>query len=231
MIRKILQILGLILFFAVGKAQTFDLLQGDMNPYKGGAEQFYKDLNTILVKNNSEHCNNRMSEMFLAEIEIEKGQAKIINKNLSDDCPTRIFVKAFDEINKLKKWKKGADVQKYVSIIFYPIDYFDNFKENYTTQGLKKSAEFPGGMGEFRNRLLINLKNQNIRNADGVTAEIRFKVNQEGVLQDIIIQPNYLQDDIKNKVKKAVGQITEKWQPESFRSVPITSSYVMRVTL
>lgn len=72
----------MILFFAVGKAQTFDLLQGDMNPYKGGAEQFYKDLNTILVKNNSEHCNNRMSEMFLAEIEIEKGQAKIINKNL-----------------------------------------------------------------------------------------------------------------------------------------------------
>jgi len=86
-------------------------------------------------------------------------------------------------------------------------------------------------MGEFRNRLLINLKNQNIRNADGVTAEIRFKVNQEGFLQDIIIQPDDLQDDIKNKVMKAVGQITEKWQPESFRSVPITSTYTMRVTL
>lgn len=231
MIRKILQVLGLILVCVLGKAQTFDLLQGDMNPYKGGAVQFYKDLNTVLIESHSEHCNNRRSEMFLAELEIEKGHAKIINKTLSDNCPTTVFVKALDEINKLKKWKKGADVQKYVSIIFYPIDYFDNFKENYTTQGLKKSAEFPGGMGEFRNRLLINLKNQNIRNADGVIAEIRFKVNQEGVLQDVIIQPDDLQDDIKNKVTKAVGQITEKWQPESFRDVPITSSYVMRVTL
>ncbi|MDR6465387.1 hypothetical protein [Chryseobacterium sediminis] len=231
MIRKILHVLGLILVCVLGKAQTFDLLQGDMNPYKGGAVQFYKDLNTVLIESHSEHCNNRRSEMFLAELEIEKGHAKIINKTLSDNCPTTVFVKALDEINKLKKWKKGADVQKYVSIIFYPIDYFDNFKENYTTQGLKKSAEFPGGMGEFRNRLLINLKNQNIRNADGVTAEIRFKVNQEGVLQDVIIQPDDLQDDIKNKVTKAVGQITEKWQPESFRDVPITSSYVMRVTL
>jgi hypothetical protein len=231
MIKKTLQLLGLMLVCAMGKAQTFDLLQGDMNPYKGGAVQFYKDLNTVLIESHSEHCNNRMSEMFLAELEIEKGQAKIINKTLSDNCPTAVFVKALNEINKLKKWKKGADVQKYVSIIFYPIDYFDNFKENYTTQGLKKSAEFPGGMGEFRNRLLINLKNQNIRNADGVTAEIRFKVNQEGFLQDIIIQPDDLQDDIKNKVMKAVGQITEKWQPESFRSVPITSTYTMRVTL
>ena len=120
MIRKILQVLGLILFFAVGKAQTFDLLQGDMNPYKGGAVQFYKDLNKVLIENHSGRCNNRMSEMFLAELEIEKGQAKIINQTLSDNCPTTVFVKALDEINKLKKWKKGADVQKYVSIMFYP---------------------------------------------------------------------------------------------------------------
>ncbi|MDW9382135.1 hypothetical protein [Chryseobacterium sp. JV558] len=231
MIRKILQVLGLILFFAVGKAQTFDLLQGDMNPYKGGAVQFYKDLNKVLIENHSERCNNRMSEMFLAELEIEKGQAKIINQTLSDNCPTTVFVKALDEINKLKKWKKGADVQKYVSIMFYPIDYFDNFKENYTTQGLQKYAEFPGGMGGFRNRLITNLKSQNIKNADGVTVEIRFKVNQEGVLHDVKIQPNDLQEDIKNKMMKAIGQIAEKWQPESFRGLPVASSFAMRVTL
>ncbi|CAD0222232.1 protein of unknown function [Chryseobacterium sp. JV274] len=95
-----------MLVCAMGKAQTFDLLQGDMNPYKGGAVQFYKDLNTVLIESHSEHCNNRMSEMFLAELEIEKGQAKIINKTLSDNCPTAVFVKALNEINKLKKWKK-----------------------------------------------------------------------------------------------------------------------------
>ncbi|MEF9480395.1 hypothetical protein OWR28_24335 [Chryseobacterium sp. 1B4] len=202
-----------------------------MSPYKGGAEQFYKDLNTILVKNNSEHCNNRMSEMFLAEIEIEKGQAKIINKNLSDDCPTRIFVKAFEEINKLKKWKKGSDVQRSVSIIFYPIDYFDNFKENYTTQGLKKYAEFPGGMGAFRNRLISNLEKQNIKNADGITAEIQFKISENGVLNDIKIGPEDLQEDIRNKITKAVEQITEKWEPESFRGMPSVSTFRIAVTL
>jgi len=231
MIKKVLQVIALILVLVVCKAQTFDLLKGDRNPYKGGPVQFYKDLNKILIDSHSQHCNNKMSEMFLAELEIENGQAKIINKNLSDDCPVQVFIKALDEINKLKKWKKGSDVQKYVSIMFYPVDYFENFKENYTTQGLKKYAEFPGGMGEFRNRLISNLKKQNIKNADGITAEIQFKISENGILNDIRIGPDDLREDIKNKITKAVGQITEKWQPESFRNVPIASSFRIPVGL
>lgn len=231
MIKKILQVLSLIVVFVMCKAQTFDLLRGDMNPYKGGPVQFYKDLNKVLIDSYSQHCNNKMSEMFLAEIEIEEGQAKIINKNLSENCPTQVFIKALAEINKLKKWKKGSNVQKYVSIMFYPIDYFDNFKENYTTQGLKKNAEFPGGFIAFRNRLISNLKNQNIKSVDGITAEIQFKINEKGFLNDIKIKPDDLQEDIKNKITKAVEQITEKWQPESFRDVPVISSFRIPISL
>lgn len=229
--KKICTLICFVSLLIVGKAQTFDLLTEDINPYNGGAVQFYKDLNEVLIKNNFKPCNNRQSEMFLADIEIVDGEGKIVNKKLNEDCATELFIKAFGEVNKLKKWSNKEGKQSKFSVMFYPIDYFANFKEGYTTKELKKVAEFKGGFGEFRNQLASNLQKQKIKGSNGSKAIIKFKIDQEGILNNITVEANDLDPSDKEKIIRAVENIKQKWTPETFRGQPVISSYQISIGL
>lgn len=229
--KKLLKIIFFLSISVFVKAQTFDFLPEDTSPYEGGPVQFYKDLNDVLIKNNFKPCNNRPSEMFLADIEIENGEGKIVNKKFNEDCVTELFLKAFQEVNKLKKWSDTSGKQKRFSILFYPIDYFAGFKEGYTTEGLKKEAQFPGGIEEFKRELGHNVKKQKIKNASGLKVKIRFKVNQEGILNNIYVESGELDLSDKEKIVKAVEKIDKKWTPETFRGQPLISSYQLSLSL
>ncbi|REC46024.1 energy transducer TonB [Chryseobacterium sp. 5_R23647] len=219
-------LLNTILF----KAQILDEYPKNQDFYEGGMAQFYKDLNQVFIKNGLERCNNRESEMFVAQIEIVDGKAQVTNKNIKEDCPTQLFMKGLIEINKLNNWKMVSDSQKF-TIPFYPIDYFDNFKNGYTPEGLSKNAEFPGGMDVFRNLLMENIKKQNIKNP-GVQIVIRFKISKDGVLYNIIIEnPKDLDEDLKNKIIKAVEQIDTKWKPYTSRNTPVISNFRVPIRL
>jgi hypothetical protein len=111
----------------------------------------------------------------------------------------KIFLKAFQEVNTLKKWSTSSAKQRKFSVIFYPIDYFASFKEGYTTEGLKKEAHFPGGIEEFKKQLGDNVKNQKIKNVSGLKVKIRFKVNQEGILNNIYVESGELDSSDKEK--------------------------------
>lgn len=228
------ELLKIIFFLSISvfvKAQTFDLLPENTNPYEGGPVQFYKDLNDVLIKNNFKPCNNRPSEMFLADIEIVNGEAKVVNKKFNEDCVTELFLKAFQEVNKLEKWSDNSRKQRKFSILFYPIDYFASFKEGYTTEGLKKEAQFPGGIEEFKNKLSNNVKKQKIKNANGLKVKIRFKVNQEGILNNIYVESGDLDSSDKEKIVEAVEKIDKKWSPETFRGQPLISTYQLSLSL
>lgn len=227
MIKKIAQLICLITIFAV-EAQTFDSFEGDRSAYEGGPVQFYKDLNTILMENHFERCGNDTSEKFLAYIEIKKGQGTILNKNPPDNCAAPLFIKAFDEINKLKKWKKVSGIQANTSIVFYPSDYFENFKENYTTE---RDSEFPGGMLGLKNQLTSILKKQNFKNTNEIKAILSFKISEKGVLNSLTIEPDNLDEEVKNKLIKSVEQLDKSWLPRLHRGVPIESSYRVPITL
>ncbi|WP_146028559.1 hypothetical protein [Chryseobacterium scophthalmum] len=202
-----------------------------VNFYEGGMVQFYKDLNQVFIKNGFERCNNRESEMFVAQIEILNGKAQVNNKNIKEDCPTQLFMKGLIEINKLNKWKAVSDSQNKFTVPFYPIDYFDNFKNGYTPEGLSENAEFPGGIDKFRNQLMKNIKKQNIKHS-GLQIVIRFKISNEGMLYNILIEkPRDLDEDSKIKIIKAVEQIDTKWKPHTFRNAPVISNFRVPINL
>lgn len=230
MIKEFLKIIFLLWVSVSIKAQSFDLIPEKENPYQGGAAQFYKDLNDILIKNDFKPCRNRMSEMFSAKIQIIDGKGIITNENIEKDCPSELFIKAFDELNRLKKWNEHSEKKKSFSVIFYPVDYFGNFKEGYTPEGLKKDAQFPGGLSKFRELVGSNLKKQNINNT-GKTAVVHFKINTDGVLSQIIVESADLDNGEKEKIIKAVEKVNKKWSPMTFRNNPVTSSYRLSVKL
>ena len=220
-------LLNTILF----KAQILDEYPKNQDFYEGGFVQFYKDLNQIFIKNGFKPCNNRESEMFVAQIEIVDDKAQVNNKNIKEDCPTQLFMKGLIEINKLNKWKTMLDSQNKFTIPFYPIDYFDNFKNGYTPEGLSKNAEFPGGIDEFRSQLVKNIKKQKIKNW-GLQIVIRFKISNDGTLYNISIEkPRDLDEDSKIKIIKSVEQINTKWEPHTFRNTPIISNFRVPITL
>lgn len=221
-----------VLFFATQfKTQILDEYPKGLDFYEGGSEQFYKDLNDIFIKNDFKRCNNRPSEMFIAKIEILNEKAQINNSNIKEDCPTQLFVKGLDEINKLNKWRSFPNSQNKFTISFYPIDYFENFKMGYTPEGLFKETEFPGGIDVFRNQLMKNIKKQNIKTKD-IQVVIYFKINNEGVLNNILIEkPRDLDEDSKNKIIKAVEQTDTKWKPGTFRNTPIISNFRIPISL
>lgn len=212
-------------------AQMNDEHSSIVNFYEGGMVQFYKDLNQVFIKNDFERCNNRESEMFVAQIEILNGKAQVNNKNIKEDCPTQLFMKGLIEINKLNKWKAVSDSQNKFTVPFYPIDYFDNFKNGYTPEGLSENAEFPGGIDKFRNLLMKNIKKQNIKHS-GLQIVIRFKISNEGMLYNILIEkPRDLDEDSKIKIIKAVEQIDTKWKPHTFRNAPVISNFRVPINL
>lgn len=212
-------------------AQMSDEHSSIVNFYEGGMVQFYKDLNQVFIKNDFERCNNRESEMFVAQIEILNSKAQVNNKNIKEDCPTQLFMKGLIEINKLNKWKAVSDSQNKFTVPFYPMDYFDNFKNGYTPEGLSENAEFPGGIDKFRNQLMKNIKKQNIKHS-GLQIVIRFKISNEGMLYNILIEkPRDLDEDSKIKIIKAVEQIGTKWKPHTFRNAPVISNFRVPINL
>ncbi|MFY1047992.1 hypothetical protein [Chryseobacterium sp. GP-SGM7] len=224
-------IVSLVFNILSAQEKFVDKYPRSLDFYEGGSLQFYKDLNDIFIKNKFKRCNNRESEMFVAKIEIVNDVAKINNNDVKDDCPTQLFINGLTEINKLKKWKSLPNSQNKFTIEFYPIDYFENFKNDYTPEGLAKEAEFPGGMDAFRNQLMNNIKKQNIKNVN-LQIIIRFKINNEGVLNNIVIEkPRDLDEVVKRKIIDAVEQINTKWKPFIFRDTPVISSYRIPISL
>lgn len=224
-------IVSLVFNILYAQEKFVDKYPRGLDFYEGGSSQFYKDLNDIFIKNDFKRCNNRESEMFVAKIEIVKGEAKINNSDVKDDCPTQLFIKGLTEINRLNKWKSLPDSQNKFTIVFYPIDYFENFKNDYTPEGLAKEAEFPGGMDVFRNQLMKNIKKQNIKNIN-IQVVIRFKVNNDGVISNIIIEkPRDLDEISKSKIIKAVEQIDTKWKPHTSRGTPVISNFRIPINL
>lgn len=210
-------------------AQTFDILSLKLSPYEGGPEQFYKDLNDVLVKNNFKHCNNRFSEMYLAKLEIDNNNNAVlldINNNEKNDCAKDLFLSALIEINKMKKWKKISEIQNRFSIIFYPIDFFENYKEGYTTKSLSKDAEFPGGIAEFRNQISKNFIFPSNNNSKGVFQyKVTFKIDTNGNIIDLNVFSEKKNEEIEKNIFSAINNINQKWIPATFRGNPIISKF------
>lgn len=210
------------------KAQ-FDQLPENLIPYKGGTVQFYKDLNNVLIENNLKPCNNRPSEMFLAKIEIdEQNVAKIINKNpQANDCSKELFVNAFNEINKLGNWKYISESKGKTSVLFYPMDYFDNFKEGYTVAGLQEDATFPGGTEEFRKKFLENFLKINTENSQNINYQIKFKISAQGEMYNIKISSENPDSEIERNIVLALQEVKTKWSPAKFRGLSLISNHQM----
>ncbi|MDR2237500.1 MAG: hypothetical protein LBE92_15375 [Chryseobacterium sp.] len=168
--------------------------------------------------------------MFVAEIQIAEGKGEIMNKKNEEDCSSELFIKAFNEINKLEKWDSRPEKKKDFSILFYPIDYFGNFKEGYTPEGLKKEAQFPGGIDAFKSELNSNVKKQKIKST-GKSAVIHFKINTEGDISQIIIESSDLNLEEKEKIIKAVEKTDKKWIPGTFRNTPVIFSHRLSLML
>lgn len=216
--------------FSFLNAQTFDFLKGNMEVYNGGPKKFYEDLNMILVEKKIDKCSKKQSEMFLATIKInDTNEAEILNEKKSESCAEKTFSIALLEINKLKNWKKIKDFDNKFSIIYYPIDYFENFKNGYTVDKLKVLASFPGGMLEIRNQLVANLKN--LKNNRQLKAEINFQIDTDGNMINIKVKSQNSDADFENVVKSAVEEITTKWSPEKFRGLPVRSSFRLPITI
>ena len=222
-----------VLITAFCNAQ-FDGLPERLIPYQDGTIQFYKDLNSILVKNNFKACNNRQSEMFLARIEIdEKNNATIVNydKNQSNDCAKELFAKAFDEINKLNKWKYIPESQGKTTVMFYPIDYFENFKDGYTVKNLEEKASFPYGIEEFRKLFIDNFLKIQKRTKKKIEYEISFKIDKEGNIFNIRTNSKNPDLEIEKNIISALEKIKTKWNPEKFRGEPIISNFRMPLVI
>lgn len=220
----------LVGLFITSFFNTQVLYDDNIKGYEGGSEQFYADLNDALVKNGFEKYNNRMSEMFVAKVEIIEGIARINNKNILDDCATQWFIKGFNNINKSKKWRYADGNLNKFSITFYPIDYGKNFMKGYTPEKLIKNAEFPGGTIAFRNALFEKLRNQNI-NLKDLQIVVNFTINKEGDLNNIIVEkPQNLGLDLKSKIIQSIEQINTKWKPQSFRNIPVSSRFRIPIT-
>ncbi|SEG02286.1 hypothetical protein SAMN05421847_1316 [Halpernia humi] len=208
----------------------FDGLPDRFIPYQDGTLQFYKDLNTVLVKNNFKSCNNKESEMFLAHIEIDKkNHAKIINYdvNESNDCAKELFVKAFNEINKLNKWKYIPESHGKTTVLFYPIDYFENFKDGYTVKSLTEYADFPNGIGDFKKEFIDNFLKIQKKFKKNIKYEISFKIDKEGNMFNITANSENIDSEIQKNIIIALKQIKTKWSPEKFRGHPIISNFRM----
>lgn len=207
------------------KAQTFDVLSDGLNPYQGGAVAFYKDLNDILIKNKAEKCSQRYSEMFLANINVDSDNQAFLKNNGDKNCAAVVFEKALSDINKLNKWKKNPELQDGFSIIFYPIDYFENFKHGYTTEKLKEYAEFPGGIAELRNQFIKKFKFPKKNLDKDIRYDVFFNVDAEGNMTNLKLSSNSPDTDYEQNILKAFQKIETKWKPEKFRGNPVNSKY------
>jgi hypothetical protein len=221
MINKIFILFFLIFSFKIySQTDVYDAYPPGQEAYVGGEIQLNKDLHKIMIEKKLEPCED-VKQIYTADLIVKSDSTIIMIKNQDS-----IYIKknkcAYDLAKKtlpyIDKWvpakHNGNNLNAIYRFDFIPDDiYYEN-----------TPAEFPNGIGEFRNKFMQNFNSQNIDGYLGkYSFDINFTVNEFGLIENIDVVSNRRDKKLVKMIESALKNVKEKWTPAKVHGVFVES--------
>lgn len=198
-------------------------------PYKGGYVQFYKDFNKILTEKNLKPCENK-NEYYHFGILINKDNT--INFVAENENFDEKYSKCTKELSRevakhLKGWnaatQNGVNVRAVSYFLIMPDQLFGVLKENYGEEKDWKEtmAEFPGGINEFRKKVVNNIDLSRFNYDKGFRLEVTFVVERDGSVLDAKLSQSSGLKQFDDMILQSISRIKKKWKPATINNIPV----------
>lgn len=237
--KKLLPIICTFIGVLVFSQSLIDFIPDQYNPYNEGFAKFYKDLNEQLVSNNLKTCEDK-NEHFVANIHINsnnQAEIKSINPNSNGKCAKELFLSGLTDLNKLNNWSLKIVPEFNMAttdfeVIFYPSDFFGNFKENYTLLNSQIPAQYLGGINEFRELFAKNFQYPKKKLVGNLKYKVTFDIDTDGSMINIKIKSDTPDSDIDESILQTLKKIdNKKWIPGTIKNIPYKTRVRLPVSL
>lgn len=213
-------------FTIVSKAQILDEYPKKQTFYKGGIENFYKEVHQFLIENKVQECGE--NEIYVPRILVtQNGDVKQIQDADSENIAKNKC--AYDlsllVLKNLKNWNPakvdGNDFGAIADFIFYPKDLISNYKENYNPLKFVSDAQYPGEKNAFDRLFHDNVMQLFVDYNINGTINLEFFINEKGEISNARIYPDVNNKDFKNDFFRALKRMKKLWQPALYSNMPI----------
>lgn len=229
------------LFFAQQKeniSAIYEEYPEEQNDYNGGNVQFYKELHQLIVDKNIQPCENKNELYSVKFVVYPDATIKFVKEEYPEKAEKNKC--AFELTRTLFKyldgWKPaevdGQKVAAITSMIIFPDALFDKYTEGYDAVNYYgPPAEFPGGVGAFRKKFMLNT---NVRGFDWnqkATLVMYFTIDENGNAVDFKMNPGSGNKAFDEMLIQAAKWVKGKWKPATLHGVNIKTGFRFPIVL
>ncbi|HCD9236335.1 TPA: energy transducer TonB [Elizabethkingia anophelis] len=198
--------------------------------YQGGNLQFFRDAHEIIVKKKLRPCENK-NELYMAKIIVypdstiklveEEDPGKIEKNKCAYELAKTIirYSSSYWEPIEIDGEKK----ETMAGVNIFPDVLFEKYNLNYDALNYYKSAEFPGGIEAFKQKIRKNV------NLNGLVWDfndkliLRFTIDENGNATDFRITSLSFNKEVEQRYLSALSSIKDKWKPAKLHNLNVTS--------
>ncbi len=221
-------------FFA---QETIPYYSKDEDFYKGGLENFYKEIHEVIVNKKLLQCENKRAFVYQKFLVTEIGEFKkvkdLLDGNInSDKCTEDLLNKILPELNNwIPAKKRSENIIAQSSFIFFPEDLFDNYKENYNPKKLYADSFFIGGVNAFRIEVAKKVDISGYNASGKVMVVISFVVDIDGSVIDVKVEESSGLKEFDDEFVFAVKSVNRKWTPAKINGKPVKQRFKIPFTV
>lgn len=134
----------------------------------------------------------------------------------------------------MKGWnpakENGQKVAALTSFWVVPDHLFENYKEGYDAMKVMTSAEFKGGLIEFRKKIANRIDLSSFSASEKFTLVVRFAIATNGNIEDIPLKESTPNKQFNKMVLSAIQSIKTPWTPAKIGNYPVRSHYQVPLT-
>ncbi|WP_430827246.1 energy transducer TonB [Chryseobacterium indologenes] len=154
------------------------------------------------------------------KIQYMDGTFKTVKYNDNLFIGETAYERAITAINNSRKAETEANNKNdYLSV---------SENDNTVFSKTERSAEFPGGYGALRKRIIDNFDTSQM-NAESVKSktELSFIIEKDGTISDV--KANGENEEFNKEAIRSIKSIKSKWAPAQINSVKVRSSYTVKL--
>ena len=219
-------------------AQILDQFPRGQNFYEGGITKVYNDIHQIIVDQKLEKCTDPKELYRLNLLLTREGDIKFVK-----DFDTLSIAKnqcAYDlsktlAINlKGKKWipaeVKGQKFSSIIYLLIYPDDLFGNYKIGYVPSNYSSPAIYKDGEEKLRTKFHDTFQSLFADYNLSGRFYLDFYINADGEIVSPSLKPDVMNQVFKNEVFRTLKRLNHKWNPATFRGIPVKSKISVPIT-
>lgn len=226
----------LMIFTTFRGQEILEKYPKSQTPYKGGYEQYYKDLYHIIKEKNLQPCTNpnelyQLTLVIMPDASIQfvkDANKKVVSNN---QCAYNL---ARETAKYMTGWNpatiNGVPQQAVARFIIYPDDLFNNFHENYYPVYTPPVYNNNRNRNSFGKDFITKFNKRRFNWYDVFVIQGEFIVTKEGKVKDLVMTRSSGVEQFDKEVQNTVNILSKNFIPATINGKAVDDRFSFTIT-